>query len=136
MTVVQVASHATPSLGSRRRRAVSHFPVGEGVTARCGALPALPLHSHRHPARGHGLQSPCTSSSHPLSLQSGAMSDLPTKKGANSPAWAPLGHVQPGPPAEDKPERCHCSSTEELRSAATRSEPREFRLCDFLQLII
>lgn len=140
MTVVQVTSRATPSLGriSRRQqgmKSVSHLPAG-GVTARCGALSSLPLCSHRHPARVYRLQGPCISSLHPLSLQRRVMSDLPRKKGANSLAWAPLRPVQPRDPAEDNPELSHCSSTETLVSAATWSAPHELCLCSFLQFIV
>lgn len=116
-------------------KSVSQLPAG-GVTARCGALPSLPLRSHRHPARVYHLQGPCTSSSHPLSLQKRVVSDLSRRKGANSLAWAPLRPVQPMDPAENKPELSHCSSTEALASAAMWSEPREFCLCDFLQFIV
>lgn len=112
MMVIWVTSHATPSLGSSSRRAVSHSPSGEGVTARCDALLSPSLHSHRHPARGHGPQSPCVSSVHPLSLQSRAVSDLPVKKGANFLARAPLG---PGTQQKTSPHAAvaaalrHCS---------------------------
>lgn len=53
------------------------------------------------------------------SLQSRAMSDLPVKKDANS----CLGPQQ------------HCSVAAALRHCSIQSEPREFCLCDFLQLI-
>lgn len=90
--------------GSRERRVF--------LTSLKKGLPSVPLHSHRHPVRGHGLQSPRTSSLHPLSLLSRVTSDLHAKKGANSLAQAPLGLEQPRPPAEDKAELCHCSSTD------------------------
>lgn len=132
MTRIRVTSPATPSLGSSSRRAVSHSPSG-GVTARCDALLSPSLHSHRHLARGHGPQSPRASSVHPLKSPKQSSVRLAREKGCK---LSCPGSSGARPPAEDKPARCRCSSTEALLSAATRLEPREFCLCDFLRLIV